>query len=68
MKVTGCVSVCLCVPKDLPNHQTDIVILYNVVLNWPWESSLLFFSQVPLKKDIKKEKYKVQKKEAVGRQ
>ena len=29
-KVTGCLSVCLSVPKDLANRWTEMVLLYNV--------------------------------------
>ena len=29
VKVIGCLSVCVCVQKDLANHWTDKVFLYN---------------------------------------
>ena len=33
MKVTGCLSVCLSVPKDFANLLTDMVLLYYVALH-----------------------------------
>ena len=30
IKLTGSVSVCVCVPKDLANYSTNMVLLYNV--------------------------------------
>ena len=30
-------NVCLCVPKDLANLLTDMILLYNVASNRSWE-------------------------------
>ena len=36
-KVTGYVSVCLSVPKDLANHSTDMVLLYSEASHRSWK-------------------------------
>ena len=33
VQVIGCLSMCVCVQKDLANHWTDMVLLYNEALH-----------------------------------
>ena len=45
IKVSGslCVSLHVCVPKDLGNRLTDIVLLYNKVFMGPGKIYLFYF-------------------------